>query len=245
MSADVDKRNAEIVSLCQRKAEDISNGGGEKKNGGGEKKDRDGEKKDGGGEKNDGPRKAIIDLKRKRAEDDDNAARKLKPLRRRGKKKKDWCLKAIAKPNPDADGGTLETVRLYKRAQRRANENTPLVPTPAGKARGMTAIDEVTEGFAGQFVLTATLPVQEMFPVDDRSTLLSFSIDEIMQELTYQDATKACGNDRVHIRLMKTLATTSFLQILAALYNSCLRNSKTPRSWNETVVCLVVKDKTR
>ncbi|SMY29200.1 unnamed protein product [Zymoseptoria tritici ST99CH_1A5] len=172
-------------SASRRKAEDISDRGGEKKNGGGEKKDRDGEKKDRGGEKNDGPRKAITDPKRKQTKDDDNAACKLKPLRRRSKKKKDWRLKAMAKPNPDADGRTLETVRLYKRAQRRANENTPLVPTPAGKARGMTAIDEVTEGFAGRFVSTATLPVREMFPVDDRSTSLSFSIDEIMQELTY------------------------------------------------------------
>ncbi|SMQ53757.1 unnamed protein product [Zymoseptoria tritici ST99CH_3D7] len=210
-------------SASRRKAEDISNGGGEKKNGDGEKKNR-------GGEKNDRPRKAITDPKRKRAEDNNNATRKLKRLRRRSKKKKDWRLKAMAKPNPDADSGTLETVRLYKRAQRRANENTPLVPTPAGKARGITAIDEVTEGFTGRFVSTATLPVQEMFPVDDRSASLSFSIDEIMQELTHQDATKAYGNDGVHIRLMKTLATTSFLQILAALYNSCLRNSKTPRS---------------
>ncbi|SMY25010.1 unnamed protein product [Zymoseptoria tritici ST99CH_1A5] len=167
-------------STSRRKAEDISDRGGEKKNGDGEKKDRGGEKKNGGGEKNDRPRKAITDPKRKRAEDDDDATRKLKRLRRCGKKKKDWHLKAMAKPNPDADGGTLETVRLYKRAQRRANENTPLVPTPAGKARGMMAIDEVTEGFAGRFVSTATLLVREMFPVDDRSALLSFSIDEIM-----------------------------------------------------------------
>ncbi|SMR59429.1 unnamed protein product [Zymoseptoria tritici ST99CH_3D1] len=188
-------------SASRRKAEDISNGGGEKKNREGEKKDREGEKKDRegekkdregekkdregekknrGGEKNDGPRKAITDPKRKRAKDDNNAARKLKQLRRRGKKKKDWRLKAMAKPNPDADSGTLETVRLYKRAQRRANKNTLLVPTPAGKARGITAINEVTEGFASRFVLTATLPVQEMFPIDDRSALLSFSIDEIM-----------------------------------------------------------------
>ncbi|SMQ49477.1 unnamed protein product [Zymoseptoria tritici ST99CH_3D7] len=199
MSADVDKRNAEIVSLYYNRGGEKKNRdgekkdrGGEKKNGdgekkdrGGEKKDREGEKKNRGGEKNDRPRKVITDPKRKRAEDDDDAARKPKRLRRRGKKKKDWCLKAMAKPNPDADGGTLETVRLYKKAQRRANENTLLVPTPAGKARGMTAIDEVTEGFAGRFVSTATLPVREMFPIDDRSASLSFSIDEIMQELTY------------------------------------------------------------
>ncbi|SMY20737.1 unnamed protein product [Zymoseptoria tritici ST99CH_1A5] len=194
MSANVDKRNAEIVSLCQqvseavlglasarrrnrppgrRKAEDISNRGGEKKN-------RDGEKKNRGREKNDRPRKAITDPKRKQAEDNNDATRKPKQLRRRGKKKKDWRLKAMAKPNPDADGRMLETVRLYKRVQRRANENTLLVPTLAGKARGMTAIDEVTEGFAGRFVSTATLPVREMFPIDDRSASLSFSIDEIM-----------------------------------------------------------------
>jgi len=30
-----------------------------------------------------------------------------------------------------------------------------------------------------------------------------------------------------------------------ALYNSCIRYAKTPRVWNDTMVCLIVKDHTR
>jgi hypothetical protein len=51
--------------------------------------------------------------------------------------------------------------------------------------------------------------------------------------------------DGIHIRLMQVLTSTSFVHALAALYNSCLEHARTPHAWNETMVCLIVKDKTR
>jgi len=51
--------------------------------------------------------------------------------------------------------------------------------------------------------------------------------------------------DGIHIRLMKTLAETSFVDVLAALFNSYIRLGRTPRMWNDSMVCLIVKDHTR
>jgi hypothetical protein len=33
--------------------------------------------------------------------------------------------------------------------------------------------------------------------------------------------------------------------MLAALFNSCIRLGRTPRSWNDSIVCLIIKDRTR
>ena len=44
---------------------------------------------------------------------------------------------------------------------------------------------------------------------------------------------------------MKTLAKTSFVNILATLFNSYIQLGHTPRVWNDSIVCLIVKDYTR
>jgi hypothetical protein len=66
------------------------------------------------------------------------------------------------------------------------------------------------------------------------------SAKEIVEELRHQDSTKACGVDGVHIRLMQALTLTPFVNVLAALYNSCIRYTRTPRVWNDTIVCVIV-----
>ena len=71
------------------------------------------------------------------------------------------------------------------------------------------------------------------------------SIEDIVAELRHQDSNKACGIDGVHIRLIQTLASTSFVHVLTALYNSYIRYAKTPYAWNDTMVCLIVKDHSR
>lgn len=55
-----------------------------------------------------------------------------------------------------------------------------------------------------------------------------------MEELQHQDASKACGVDAIHIRLMQSLSSTSSVHFLAAPYNSCIEYGKTPRAWNDT-----------
>lgn len=64
------------------------------------------------------------------------------------------------------------------------------------------------------------------------------TVKEITEELHHQDASKACGMDDIHIRL---ISATTFVHALAALYNSCIKYGRTPRVWNDTMVCLIVK----
>jgi hypothetical protein len=150
------------------------------------------------------------------------------------------------------DPGILGSIRLYKRAARMSRENAPLLPTEEGRRRGLSAIEEVTTGLKARFTPdldptdfdTADFDTAD-FNTADFNTADLVSSKEIIEELRYQDSSKACGMDGIHIRLMKTLAETSFVDVLAALFNSCIRLGRTPRVWNDSMVCLIVKDHTR
>jgi hypothetical protein len=154
------------------------------------------------------------------------------------------------------DSSVLGSIRLYKRAVRMSRENAPLLPTEEGRRRGLSAIEEVTTGLEARFTpdsesspLRSHLNAPDFDPTDfDTAAFdsdMSVSSEEIVEELQHQDSSKACGIDGIHIRLMKTLAETSFVDVLAALFNSCIRLGRTPQVWNDSMVCLIVKDHTR
>lgn len=148
------------------------------------------------------------------------------------------------------DASVLDSIRLYKRAARTSRENGVLLPTESGRLKGLSAIEEVAAGLAERF---------SSEPSDTITTEQSHSItsgwggagpdyisaEDIVEELQRQDPSKACGMDGVHIRLMKALSSTSFAHVLVALYNSCIKHARTPRVWNDTMVCLITKDNTR
>jgi hypothetical protein len=154
------------------------------------------------------------------------------------------------------DSSVLGSIRLYKRAVRMSRENAPLLPTEEGRRRGLSAIEEVTTGLEARFTpdsesspLRSYLDAPDFDPTDfdtaDFDSDMSVSSEEIVEELRHQDSSKACGMDGIHIRFMKTLAETSFVDVLAALFNSCIRLGRTPQVWNDSMVCLIVKDHTR
>ena len=140
------------------------------------------------------------------------------------------------------DPGISGSIRLYKHAARMSRENALLLPTEEGRRRGLSAIKEVTTSLKARF--TPDLNPTD-FDTADFDTADLVSSEEIIEELRYQDSSKAYGIDGIHIRLMKTLAETSFVDVLAALFNSCIRLGRTPRVWNDSMVCLIVKDHTR
>jgi hypothetical protein len=153
----------------------------------------------------------------------------------------------------EEDSGIMGSIRLYKRAARMSRENAPLLPTGEGRRKGLSAIEEVTSDLQVRFT-----PNSEPPPLDSDSGLdtcnsdtsdlddnLLVSAEEVVEELRHQDSSKACGMDGIHIRLLKTLAETSFVDVLAVLFNSCIRLGRTPRVWNDSTVCLIVKDHTR
>ena len=134
------------------------------------------------------------------------------------------------------DPGILGSTRLYKRAARMSRENALLLPTEEGRRRGLSAIEEVTTGLKARFTPdldptdfdTADFDTAD-FNTADFDTADLVSSEEIIEELRHQDSSKACGMDGIHIRLVKTLAETSFVSVLAALFNSCIRLGRTPR----------------
>ena len=131
-----------------------------------------------------------------------------------------------------------------------SGENAPLLPTEEGKRRGLSAIEEVTTSLKARFTpdsdptdfntadfITADFNTADFNTADfntadfntaDFNTADLVSSEEIVEELRYQDSSKACGMDGIHIRLIKTLAETSFVDVLAALFNSCIRLGRTP-----------------
>jgi hypothetical protein len=144
------------------------------------------------------------------------------------------------------DASILGSIRLYKRAARSSQENGPLLPTASARLKSLSAIEEVAAGLSERFSSDSPglATLDDVFE-SDGATQDYVSVEEIVAELQHQDSNKACGIDGVHIRLMQTLASTSFVHVLAALYNSCIRYAKTPCAWNDTMVCLIVKDHTR
>jgi hypothetical protein len=143
--------------------------------------------------------------------------------------------------NPEAcvkeDSSIIGSIRLYKRAARMSRENAPLLRTGEGRRKGLSAIEEVTSDLQARFT-----PDSEPPPLDSDSGLdacdfdtsdfdddLLVSAEEVVEELRHQDSSKACGMDGIHIRLLKTLAETSFVDVLAVLFNSCIRLGRTPR----------------
>jgi hypothetical protein len=152
------------------------------------------------------------------------------------------------KEDPSISG----SIRLYKHAARMSRENALLLPTEEGRRGGLSAIEEVTTGLKARFTPdfdptdfdTADFNTADFNTADFDTTEL-VSSKEIVEELRHQDSSRACGIDGIHIRLIKTLAETSFVDVLAALFNSCIRLGRTPRVWNDSIVCLIVKDHTR
>jgi hypothetical protein len=137
------------------------------------------------------------------------------------------------------DSSVLGSIRLYKRTVRMSRENVLLLPTEEGRRRGLSTIEEVTTGLKARFTpdsesspLRSYLDTPDFDATDFDTTNFDSNIlvssKEIVEELRHQDSTKACGIDGIHIRFIKTLAETSFVDVLAALFNSYIRLGRIP-----------------
>jgi hypothetical protein len=133
------------------------------------------------------------------------------------------------------DPGISGSIRLYKHAARMSRENVLLLPTEEGRHGGLSTIEEVITSLKARFTpdfdptdFDTTDFNTADFNTTDFNTADLVSSKEIIEELRYQDSSKACGIDSIHICLMKTLAKTSFVDVLAALFNSCIRLGHTP-----------------
>jgi hypothetical protein len=162
----------------------------------------------------------------------------------------------LDRPDPFGDN-LLGSIGLYKRAAKSSLENGPLLPTKDGLARRMSALEEVSLRLAERFTPTRTAVVANPPPHalrDNRALtsrdrifqddLFPFTTEEVAGELALQDASKACGADGIHIRVLRQLAISepTFLDALTSLYNSCFASGTTPAAWNDTLIHLLIKD---
>lgn len=138
------------------------------------------------------------------------------------------------------DQSSATSIRLYKRALRNSAENGVLLPSEDAQARGIEAVKEVFNTLRARYHEPAPERLRLVGPSD--LLLEPFTKEQIAKEIVDQDALKACGADGVHIKLLKALAETSFLDLLYDLYTLCLEKGKTPQVWNRTDVYLLLKD---
>ena len=145
-------------------------------------------------------------------------------------------------PSPHSPDHAV-SVLLYKSAASDSGENGVVMPSAEGRRRGVDALAEITAALAERYT------AKEAF-VDGQSSDApaatkmppSFSEDDVKKEIAGQDASKACGSDGIHMRILQALLPSSFPRILCRLFNLCLGTGTTPRAWNLTDIHLLTKD---
>ena len=149
--------------------------------------------------------------------------------------------------HPADDLSSARTHRLMRRALASDQENDALLPIEPGE----DPLDEMAALLRTRYTASTATAFPSSSIISDivedagRYTRLHITAEEVAAEIQKQNGSKACGSDGIHIRVLKTLSTTSFLRLLATLYNACLTSSRTPQTWNSTDVHLIVKDHTQ
>lgn len=135
-----------------------------------------------------------------------------------------------------------ESIRLYRSAMTRSDENDYIVPTPDATLDGVSALTENYEAlrsrYAGpSFVIPDPSPDPHVLPFDP---------ERIVAEIGEQSSRKSAGRDGVHMKIIKALsAEPCFVDALCSLFRRCLSSGRTPSSWNRTDIYLLIKDKRR
>jgi hypothetical protein len=121
--------------------------------------------------------------------------------------------------------------RQYKKAIQTSHNNSPILLT-------LNAIDAMAENFQlfkSCYAADATAP-----PILDARRTLSkipldiwkafFLVDRITAEITSQLRKKSCGQDNIHIRLLKSFFNTEFISLLKTLFLLCITTGRTPKT---------------
>lgn len=137
------------------------------------------------------------------------------------------------------DPSATATIRLMRQAMAADRDNEPLLPT----APGGDAIQEAADVLRQRFTAESSfpLPTLENSP-SEPDPPNPFTLQAVRMEVRRQLGAKACAADGVHIRLVKALADTTFLDRLTHLYTTCWDTGRTPTAWNVADICFVIKD---
>lgn len=138
-----------------------------------------------------------------------------------------------------ADPSAMATIRLMRQAMASDRDNKPLLPTTAGGDAIQEAVDVLQQRFTAESRFPMrTLPDSacELDPPNP------FTLGAVQMEIRRQLGAKACAADGIHIRLVKALVHTTFLDRLTRLYTTCWETGTTPTAWNVADICFVIKD---
>ena len=76
----------------------------------------------------------------------------------------------------------------------------------------------------------------DAFGIGDRDWIRHFNADAVRAFITRYDASKACGPDSIHIKILKTLVYGPLEMHLAMLFQLCALTGITPSRWNQSIV---------
>jgi hypothetical protein len=153
-----------------------------------------------------------------------------------------WAAKKTVLAGPqDPAVSTL----LYKSAAAESRENGDILPSERGRLKGRSALQEISGSLADRYAGLSSVrdrPIDgiEVDPTDDE-----LSEGDVAREIRRQDASKTCGLDGVHMRVIKSLLPSCYPRVLCRLFNVCLSTGSTPASWNSTDIHMVTKDVNR
>lgn len=159
--------------------------------------------------------------------------------------------KASANPNPSGPPRQPSTreqtltasIRLYKQAAQASKENEVIFPTPEAQSQGRDAATEILDMFKQRWQgqpFPSTRPA--LSRADDWTNDQDWTIDQVVAEIAQQSSEKSCGADGIHIQFLKAMEDTRVVSWLLQLYNRCLSQGVTPRSWNRSEIYLLTKD---
>jgi len=81
-------------------------------------------------------------------------------------------------------------------------------------------------------------------PFDDSGAVHTADVDEVRSLISKYRSTKACGEDGIHVLVLKALLPGPFAHHLTTVYNLLLPMQVTPSHWNHAIVCMLPKDST-
>jgi len=134
---------------------------------------------------------------------------------------------------------------LYKSAAAESRENGDILPSERGRSAGLSALQEISDSLAERYAGRALASDGSVDSVGVGECHDELSESDVVREIRRQDASKACGLDSVHIRVIKALLSSSYPKVLCRLFNLCLSGGSTPSSWNSTDIHMVTKDTDR
>ena len=131
---------------------------------------------------------------------------------------------------------------LYKSAAVESRENGDILPSERGRAGGISALREISHSLAERYAGRALVCGGSVGATEADQAHDELSESDVTREIRSQDASKACGLDGVHMRVIKALLPSTYPGVLCRLFNLCLASGRSPASWNSTHIHMVTKD---